>query len=354
MAVKQRKAGGGSSAGGGESPYTELERALKEVYEAARGLRQGQRGRRKRLERRVEPPELGDLFVKVYTKQYGTGERAAIFKVFKRDYLDPFCSVWLEFEDGEPLLVDVDCEKLEELASRCARGRGCVLSWEEARTALELAVWAASRLAGLAGIPAKMERAGLVEAHDTWDGKPSVLPCLQVSMNGKSYSVCKGVLLFRDPNRGWKVESIYRLVPIGKHAKMVEALMELRKMVEEYVENREREGAKSTRVRKHRGKFLELEKVVLRRRDGTEEVLLKLWLPWLYRIGEGFAVVYCPDSYMESSDGELAAMIKKELEEALGVVVQAGRRYTEEHDPRYAALAYIAAEAVSRAGLALA
>ena len=45
-------------------------------------------------------------------------------------------------------------------------------------------------------------------------------------------------------------------------------------------------------------------------------------------------------------------MIKKELEEALGVVVQEGRRYTEEHDPRYAALAYIVVEALGRAGLA--
>jgi len=346
MAVRQREAAGGGPAGPGgiaESTYAKLERALREAYEAARSGRV------------LGGPAsigLGGLFAEVHTKQYGTGEHAAIFKVFKRDYLNLLCYVWLEFKDGEPYTFTVDCEGLSILTSGCARGGGCVLSWEEARTALGLTVWAASRLAGLAGIPAKVEGAGLVEAYNMWDGKPHVFPCLQVSVDGERRLVCKEVLLSHNPGGGWRVKGDYRLVPIGKHAKMVGALAELRKMVWEYVENREREGAKSTRVRKHRGELLELEKVALRRPDGTEEVLLEPQLYSLDYIGEDFAVVKCSDSCSKFSDGKLAAMIKKEVEEAWGVVVRAGRRYTETGDPRYAALAYIALEALKRVGLA--
>ena len=347
MAVRQKKAGGGPAGAGGiaESPYAELERALKEAYEAARSGRQGQQ------EHEVELPELGDLLVEVYAKQYKQKEYSVFFKVFKRGNRYPLCGVELSLRDEKPPAVHIDCDELMTLASGCARGKGCALSWEEARTALGLTVWAASRLAGLAGIPAKVEKVGLVEARDTWDGGLSVLPCLQVSVNGKSYSVCRWARLFRDPNRGWKVESIYRLIPIGKHAKMIGALAELKEMVKEYVENREREGAKSTYASKYQGEFLRLEEVVLRRPDGTEEVLL---VPWLYKlnyIGEGLAVVYvyCPHSCSEGSDSELADAFKKELEEAWGEVVQAVRRYTEEQDPRYAALAYIAAEALRKA-----
>ena len=350
MAVRQRKAGGGSGgAGGGEGrALAVLEGVLREVYDAAKGLRQGQ------LERRVELPELGDLFVKVYAVRYEQEWGVAVFMVFKRNYKDPLCEVELYLNNGEPSAVYVSSGMLEFFASRCARGEDCALSWEEARTALELTVWAANRLAELAGIPAKVEGAGLVEAYSIWNGKPHVFPCLQVSVDGKSYLVCGQVhLLCRDTDRGWEVKGYPRLVSIGEvYAKMVRVLAELWKMVEEYVKNRKRKGAKSTRTREHRGEFLELEEVVLRRRDGTEEVLLKPQLYSLDYIREGFAVVKCSYSYMESSDSELAAMIKKEVEEAWREVVQAVRRYMETGDPRLTTFAYIAAEAVRRAGLA--
>ena len=343
---REREAGGGPGAGGaaGESTYAKLERALREAYEAARSGRV------------LGGPAsigLGGLFAEVYTKQYGTGEHAAIFKVFKRDYLNLLCSVELKFKDEKPYEFTVDCLRLSVLASECARGEGCGLSWEEMEDALGLTVWAASRLAELAGIPAKVEGAGLVEAYNMWNGKPSVLPCLQVSVKGKSYSVCQGLRLSHNPDRGWRVKGDYRLAPIGEtHAKMVEALAELGEMVWEYVENRKREGAERIDASKYRGKLLELEEVVLRLPDGAEEVLLKPWLPKLEYLGEDFAVVACLTSCPEGSDSELADAVKKDLEEALGKVVQAVRRYMETGDPRLITFAYIAAEAVRRAGLA--
>ena len=350
MAVRQRKAGGssGPGAGGGESPYTELEGALREVYEAARSGRQGQ------LERRVELPELGDLLVEVFSVKF-----FARVEVLKRGNLNPLCEVGLFFGNEKPLIVGVICGELEELASRCARGEGCWLSWEEARDALGLTVWAVNRLAELAGAPAKVEKVGLVEAYGIGSVGPSVLPCLQMSIDGKRRSMCGEVHLSRYPDRSWKVWGSLRLVPIGEaHIKMVEALAELEKMVEEYKRNREREGAeriyvaKRTHARKHWGDFLGLEEVVLRLPDGAEEVLLKPWFFELSLVGEDFAVVACPASCPESSDSELADTIKKDVEEALGVVVQTVRRYTEEHDPQFAAFAYIVVEALGRAGLA--
>ena len=58
------------------------------------------------------------------------------------------------------------------------------------------------------------------------------------------------------------------------------------------------------------------------------------------------------DKCTKSNDSELADALRKELEEAWGVVVQECRRYTEELDPRYAVFAYIVVEALRRAGLA--
>jgi len=360
MAVRQREAAGGGVAGGGgagESLYAKLERALKEAYDAVRSGRQGQQ------EHEVELPELGGLLVKVYTKQhepkvyakqYEPKECAAVFEVFKRGHPDPLCKVELYLLNREPSAVYVDCWILRDLASVCARGGGCWLSWEEARAALELAGWAASRLIKLAGIPAKVEKVGLVKAYNTGDGELHVLPCLQVSMNGKSYSVCQWVRLYSDPGGGWEVKSSLRLVPIGEvYAKMVRVLAELRRIVSEYTWNQESEGAERARAREYRGEFLELEEFVLHRPDGTKEVLLELWFPGLYHIGESFAVVDCLFSgkCTKSSDSELADAVKKELEEAWGVVVQAVRRYREEHDPRLTTFAYITLEAVRRAGL---
>jgi len=358
MAVRQRKAAGGSSGAGGtgaaESPYTELERALKETYEAAKGGR---------TPSKLASIGLGGLTARVYAEAYRSDiveleERRVIFEVRSRgdggDEL-PLCSVWLKFKYGEPYKFDVDCGILGSLASRCARGEGCELSWEEARTALGLAVWAASRLAELAGIPAKVERTGLVEAYDIGDGELHVLPCLQVSMNGKGYSMCQGLHLSRNTSGSWRVEGGFRLVPIGEaHIKIAEALMELEEMVKEHIWNRENEGAERIHIREHRGEFLGLEEVVLRRPDGAEEVLLKPVLPRLYYLGEGLAVVECSfffDACMKSGDSELADTIKKELEEGMGKVVQAVRRYMETGDPRYTALAYIVAEALRKAGL---
>ena len=361
MAVRQREAAGGGVAGGGsagESPYAELKRALREAYEAARS------GRQEQLERRVELPELGGLLVEVYVDTYWSD--AVIFKVLKRGRggggdQSLLCYVKLRFKDKKPYEFEVDCDGLKNLASWCARGKGCALSWDEVETALGLTGWAASRLAELAGIPAKVEGTGLVKAYDVGDGELHVLPCLQVSASGKSYSVCQGLRLSRNTSGSWEVKGGLRLVPIGKHARMAEALAELEKMVKEYVENLEREGAKFTYASKHRGEFLRLDEVVLRRPDGTKEVLLVPWFykalrePWFHKlnyIGEDFAVVYCPANRSKISDSELADAVRKELEEAWGEVVRAGRRYTEEQDPRYAALAYIALEALRRAGLA--
>jgi len=192
-----------------------------------------------------------------------------------------------------------------------------------------------------------------VEAYNTRNGGPSVLPCLQVSVKGESYSVCQGLRLSRNPGGGWEVKGRLRLVPIGKHIKMMaRALVELGEMVKEYVENLESEGAKYTYASKHRGEFLELDEVALRRPDGTKEVLLEPWFSRLDYIGEDFAVVECPYGCPEGGDSELADAVKKDLEEALGVVVQAVRRYMETGDPRLTTFAYIAAEALGRAGLA--
>jgi len=245
--------------------------------------------------------------------------------------------------------------RLGDLASKCARGKDCALSWEEMEDALKLAGLAVNVLAGLAGAPAKVEKVGLVEARYTRNGKLSVLPCLQVSVKGKSYSVCEWARLSRNPGEDWGVKDGLMLVPIGEaHAKMIGALAELKEMVEEHLRSRESEGAKRIHAREHLGKFLGLKEVVLRRPDGTEEVLLEPWLYKLNYIGEGLAVVYvyCPYSCSEGSDSELADAFKKELEEVVGKVVQACGRLTGEHDPRYAVFAYIALEALGRAGLA--
>jgi len=360
MAVRWREAEGGTGAGAGNAPgatessYAQLERVLREAYEAARS------GRQEQQEHEIELPELGGLLVKVYMKQYEEEEYTevymkqyeeeeytAVLEVLKSGH--PLCKVELSIRNGEPLAVSVDCWELENLASECARGGSCWLSWEEMEDALKLTGWAANVLAELAGIPVKVEGTGLVDA----------LPCLQVSVNGKSYSVCQWAYLSHDPNRGWEVKGDYRLIPIGEaHIKIAEALMELEEMVEKYVENREREGAEyiyaagHTRAREYRGEFLRLKEVVLRRPDGTEEVLLEPQLSWIDYIGEDFTVVYCPYSCPEGSDSELADALRKELEEVVGVVVQECRRYTEELDPRYAAFAYIVVEALRRAGLA--
>jgi len=348
MTVRWREAGGGPGTGStGESTYAKLERALREAYEAARGLRQGQQ------ERRVELPELGDFIVKVYAKQREPEEYATILEVFKRGYPDPLCEAELSLHNGEPSAVDVDCGELEELASRCARGEGCRLSWEEARTALGLAGLAANVLAGLAGAPVKVEGTGLVEAYDIRDGEVYAFPCLQVSASGERRSMCKRVRLYRNPNRSWGVDGGLRLIPIGEaHARMAVALVELMEMVKEHIWNRKGEGAERTRARRYWGDFLKLEKIALHLLDGTEEVLLEPLFSELNYIGEDFAMVKCSYGCPKSGDGELAAMIKKELEEALGVVVRAVRRYMETGDPRYAALAYITVEALERAGLA--
>jgi len=242
---------------------------------------------------------------------------------------------------------------LRILASKCARGEGCALSLEEARAALGLAGWAASRLAKLADAPVKVEGAGLVEAYDIENGKLHVLPCLQVSMNGERRLMCQGVHLSRNPGRGWRVKGSLRLVPIGKRIKMMaDALAELGEMVSEYIRRRESEGAERIHGREHRGEFLMLEEIVLRRRDGTEEVLLKPWFYKLNYLGEGFAVVECSDGCPRSSDGELAAMIGKEVEKVMGEVRRACRRYVKTGDPQLTALAYIVVEALRRAGLA--
>jgi len=364
MAVKQREreAGGGPGAGGGgagESPYAALEGVLREVYDAARGLRQEQRGRRKRLERRVELPELGDLLVKV-----SMGQRFLVFgflpslryfsvylEVFKRGHRYPLCEVQLPLDTYAPHMFKVVCDELMWRVSSCINGEGCVLSLEEARAALGLAGWAANVLAVLAGIPVKVEKVGLVEAYNTKDGKLYVFPCLQVSAGGERRSVCQGAFLQGKLKGGWEIIGIFELVPIGEaHIKMARMLVELKKIVEEYTWNREREGAKSTRARKHQGEFLRLEEVVLRRRDGTEEVLLEPWFLELEYIGEDFTVVYCLFSDIcTKSSNELADAIRKELNEVVKEVVQECRRYTEELDPRYAALAYIAAEALRKA-----
>ena len=291
--------------------------------------------------------------MKVYTKRREPEEYATILEVFKRGYPDPLCEVELSFSNGEPSAVYLSCLRLGELASECAGGGGCALSWEEMERALELAGWAANVLAGLAGIPAKAEKVGLVEARFTWDGELYVLPCLQVSIDSESYLMCRWAYLRRDPGGGWEVTGGFRLVPIGEaHIKIAEALAELKEMVEEYVENREREGAERARDSKYRGKLLELEEVVLRLPDGTEEVLLEPVLSELYYIGEDFNAVDCFKGCPEGGDSELADAVKKDLEEAWGVVVRAVRRYMETGDPRYAAFAYITVEALERAGLA--
>ena len=350
MAVRQKKAGGGpagAGGGGGEGrALAVLEGALREAYEAARSsLKEYQ-------ERRIELPELGDLLVEVYAKQYKQKEYSVFFKVFKRGNRYPLCEVELFLRDEKPSAVYVDCRELMDLASGCAGGGGCALSWEEMEGALGFAGWAVNRLAGLAGIPAKVEKVSLVEAYNTKDGEVDVFPCLQVSIDDKSYSVCRRACLYRNPKRGWGVDSDIRLVPIGEtHAKMIGMLMELGKMVSEYIRNRESEGAERARAREYRGDFLELEEAALRLPDGTEEVLLEPWLYKLDYLGEDFAALFCFHDCPESSDSELADALRKELEEAWGEVVQAVRRYTEEQDPRYAALAYIVAEAVKRAGL---
>ena len=129
-------------------------------------------------------------------------------------------------------------------------------------------------------------------------------------------------------------------------------MMELGEMMKEYVENLESEGAKSTYASKHRGEFLVLDEVVLRRPDGAEEVLLKPWFLELNYTGEDFAVVKCPYGCPEGGDSELADAVKKDLEEALGVVVRTVRRYMETGDPRLTTFAYIVVEALGRAGLA--
>jgi len=347
MAVRQRKreAGGSSGAdgtGAAESPYAQLERALREAYKAVKGGR---------TPGKPASIELGGLLVKVYAETYRS--RRAIFEVLKSGH--PLCKVELYLLNREPSAVYLSCLRLGEFASWCAGGGGCWLSLEEARAALGLAGWAANVLAELAGAPVKVEKVGLVKAYDIGSGRPSVLPCLQVSVNGKRRLMCLWMHLHRYSSRSWGVKDGLRLVPIGKHIKMMAvALAELDEMVWEYIRSREREGAKSTYASKHRGEFLGLEEVVLRLPDGTEEVLLRPRLFWLDYIGEDFAVVFCPANRSKISDDELADALRKELEEALGKVVQAVRRYTETGDPRYAALAYIAAEAVSRAGLALA
>ena len=355
MAVRQRKrdAGGGVAGGGsaGESPYAELKRALREAYEAARSGRQGQQ------EHEVELPELGGLLVKVYAKQYEQEderkEYAAVLEVFKRGHPDPLCKVELYLRDKKSPAVHIDCDELMTLASRCARDRDCWLSWEEMEDALGLTVWAVNRLAELAGIPAKVEKVGLMEARNTRNDEVNVFPCLQVSASSKSYSVCDRVLLSRSMGGGWMGEGIYRLIPIGEaYVKIAEALMELGEMVWEYIRSREREGAWRIRDIKYWRRFLKLEEVVLRLPDGTEEVLLKPQLPRLEYLGEDFAALFCFYDCSEDCDSELADALRKELEEAWGVVVQAVRRLTEEHDPQYAALAYIALEALGRAGLA--
>jgi len=358
MAVRQREreAEGGSGAGVGntpgaaESPYAQLERALREAYEA---VRSGLEGDRKLI---IKLPELRGLYAWVYL-----GKILSSVYVHKSGFYASLCEVKLSFHlgNGEPCELEINCERLKSLASGCAGGESCELSWEEMEGALRLTGWAVNRLAELAGIPAKVEKVGLVEAYGIGSVGPSVLPCLQMSIDGKRRSMCGEVHLSRYPDRSWKVWGSLRLVPIGEaHIKMVEALAELEKMVEEYKRNREREGAeriyvaKRTHARKHWGDFLGLEEVVLRLPDGAEEVLLKPWFFELSLVGEDFAVVACPASCPESSDSELADTIKKDVEEALGVVVQTVRRYTEEHDPQFAAFAYIVVEALGRAGLA--
>jgi len=349
MAVRWREAEGGTGAGAGntpgaaESPYAKLERALREAYDAARSGRQGQR------KRRIGLPELGGLLVKVFS-----GEFSARVEVFKRGYYDPLCVVEFSLRNGEPYSLDVGCEELWTLASRCARGEGCGLSWEEMEDVLKLAGWAANRLAELAGIPAKVEGASLVEARFTRDGELHVLPCLQVSMNGERRLMCRWAYLRRDPSGGWGVKGLLRLVPIGEvHAKMVGALMELDEMVSKYIRNRESEGAERIHASKHQGEFLELGEITLSRPDGTEEVLLEPRFSWLNYIGEDFAMVFCIfDVCVKIGDGELADTIRKEVEKAMGEVMQACRRHTEEHDPRYAVFAYIVVEALRRANLA--
>ena len=356
MAVRQREAGGGpAGAGGVESTYAELERALREAYDVAKG-------KGGRAPSKPASIELGGLLVKVYAESHlldilvfearGRGDGVGQL---------PLCRVQLRFKDGEPYKFEVYYWELEELASKCARGEGCRLSWEEMENVLRLTSWAVNRLAELAGIPAKVEKVGLVKARFTRNGGPSVLPCLQVSVDGKRRSVCEWAYFRRNPSGSWGVKGIYRLVSIGRHVKMADALMELGEMVEEHIRRREREGAWRIRALgywgetlglkeiEYQGDFLELEKVVLRLPDGAEEVLLEPVLYKLIYLGEDFAVVKCPPRYSRSNDDKLADALRKELEEAWGVVVRAVRRYTEEHDPRYAVLAYIVVEALRKA-----
>jgi len=360
MAVRQREAGGGSGGGSaGESPYAKLERVLREAYDAAKSSRQEQQGRRKRQKRMIELPELGGLLVKVSMGQrflgfLFSGFFSVYLEVFKRGHRYPLCEVQLPLDTYAPHMIKVVCDELMWRVSSCINGEGCVLSWEEARAALGLTGWAVNMLAKLAGAPVKVEGVGLVETYNTKDGKLYVFPCLQVSVGSERRSVCQGALLQGNLKGGWGITGIFELVPIGEaHIKIARMLVELKKMVEEYTWNREREGAKSTRAHKHRGEFLELEEVVLRRRDGAEEVLLEPWFLELEYIGEGLAVVDClfSDICTKSSD-ELADAIRKELEEVVGKVVRAGRRHTEEHDPRFTTFAYIVVEALREAGLA--
>ena len=352
MAVRQREreAEGGSGAGVGntpgaaESPYAQLERALREAYEA---VRSGLEGDRKLI---IKLPELRGLYAWVYL-----GKILSSVYVHKSGFYASLCEVKLSFHlgNGEPCELEINCERLKSLASGCAGGESCELSWEEMEGALRLTGWAVNRLAELAGIPAKVEKVGLVEAYDIRNGKPSVFPCLQVSMNGERRLMCQWAYLRRDPNGGWRVDSGLRLVPIGEaHAKMIGALVEIKEMVWKHIENRKGEGAEHIHAREHQGEFLELDEVALRLPDGAEEVLLRPRLFWLDYLGEDFAVVFCPANRSKISDGELADAVRKELEEALGKVVQAVRRYTETGVPRYAALAYIALEALKRVGLA--
>ena len=343
MAVRQRKAGEGRA-------LAALESVLREAYEAARSGRQGQQ------EHEVELPERGNLLVKVYAEPL-LWSNAVIFEVRNRGddgKQPPLCYVWLEFEGGKPYKFDMDCEKLGDLASRCARGGGCALSWEEMENVLGLTVWAVNRLAELAGIPVKVERTSLVKAYNIKTGEMRAFPCLQVSVDGESYSVYKWARLYRNPDGSWGVEHHDpRLVLIGKRIKMMAvALAELKEMVEQYIRNREREGAERARASKHWGEFLGLEEVVLRRRDGTEEVLLVPWFYELDYLGEDFAVVECPPRYSKSNDDKLADAIRKEVEKVMEEVVRAVRRYMETGDPRLTTFAYIVVEALRKAGLA--
>jgi len=346
MAVRQRGAGSTAGAGGTgdfyRNLYVSFEEALRKAYEAARiNQRDCQLS-----------AKLGNLNVEVCAEHH-----AVIFRVFERGHFTPLCRVELYFSSGEPVRVVVDCEKLEELASGCARGGGCALSWEEMERALELAGWAANVLAGLAGIPLEVEEVELLEARDTGSGGPRVLPCLQVSAGGGSYSVCKFVDFRHDPGKGWLLDRSYRLFPIDENlVKLLWWLAGLKRMVNEFITEQERGGVrfrfKETLVLN--GNIMGLSTVVLRFPNGRKDVFLVPQPGYLHYLGEGFAAVLCLDAdvCMKSGDYELADTLRRDAEEVVREVVLASRHYRETEDPRFTTFAYIVVEALSRAGLA--